>query len=535
MADIYDAVVIGAGHNGLTCACYLAKAGLRVLVLEANENIGGLTVTSEITLPGFHSDLHAFGYQFANLSSAPDELDLNRYGLELLKPEISFAHAFPDGRTVHMYTDPEKTCASIAAHSTHDAEQWRVLFQKWLAAKAAIVATLNNPPRPLSEHIAELERAPGGMDEYRFEMQTLREWTNQWFEHEAIRLFLGAFSLHANVAPDQVGGGQLAWLFDSVIQDYGNKVVQGGMINVAYALARCLQSHGGEIRTSARVTRILIDNGKAVGLRLTNQEEIAVGRLVASTVDPRTLVLDLLGSSVVGKNIARKIKEYEWGDSIMVIYLALSDPLQFIAGEQTARASYVHCTPPSLEYVAQMFVEARAGLLPTRPVMVVCNDYTADPSRVPAGKGLIKILVKCVPYEIRGDASNKIAGRTWDSVKEQYADHVLDLLSEKYIPNLKTSILKRVVHSPVDQERMISSAVHGTELQGAFLPYQTGAMRPIPELAQYRTPIQNVYLCGSSSHPGPGVSFMPGRNAAQVILNDLELDFDGVVSRTSLQ
>jgi beta-carotene ketolase (CrtO type) len=121
----------------------------------------------------------------------------------------------------------------------------------------------------------------------------------------------------------------------------------------------------------------------------------------------------------------------------------------------------------------------------------------------------------------------------WDDAKEQYADRVIDLLSEQYIPNLKPSILKRVVHSPVDQERMISSAVHGTELQGAFLPYQSGAMRPIPELAQYRVPIPNVYLCGSGSHPGPGVSFMPGRNAAQVIFADLGLDFTSIARRTN--
>jgi phytoene dehydrogenase-like protein len=227
--------------------------------------------------------------------------------------------------------------------------------------------------------------------------------------------------------------------------------------------------------------------------------------------------------------IAHKIEEYEWGDSIMVIYLALSGPLDFKAGEETAHACYVHCTPPSLEYVAQMFVEARAGLLTAGPAMVVCNDYMADPTRVPPGMGLIKILVKCVPYEIRGDATGKIAARNWDRAKEPYADHVIDLLTEHYIPNLKASILKRVVLSPLDQERLISSAVHGTELQGAFLPYQTGAMRPIPELAQYRAPIPNVYICSAGSHPGPGVSFMLGRNAAQVIFRDLGLNFKSVV------
>ena len=133
-----------------------------------------------------------------------------------------------------------------------------------------------------------------------------------------------------------------------------------------------------------------------------------------------------------------------------------------------------------------------------------------------------------MPYEIRGDVTRKIAAQNWKAAKELYADHVIDLLTEQYIPNLKARILKRIVHSPVDQERMVSSAVHGTELQGAFLPYQSGAMRPIPELGHYRTPVPNVYLCGAGSYPGPGVSFMPGRNAAHVIFTDLGLDFGSV-------
>lgn len=529
MPHPYDAIVIGAGHNGLTCACYLARAGLRVLVLEANENIGGLTITDEITLPGFYSDLHAFGYQFANLSPAPLELELDGHGLELMTPEISFAHAFSTGQTIRMYKNLEQTCASIATHSTHDAERWRALFGRWVAAKDAICAGLNAPPRSPSQHLAELERTPDGLDDYRFETQTMRAWTAQWFELETVRLFLGTFSVHANVAPDDVGGGQLAWLFDSVIQDFGNRVVKGGMVNVPRALARFLQGHGGTIQTQARVSRILIEQGKAVGVRLSDGEEISAGQLVASTVDPRTLVVDLLGKAVVGELMTRKIERYEWGDSIMVIYLALSGPLEFKAGEETAHACYVHCTPPSLEYIAQMFVEVRAGLLLALPVMVVCKDYTVDPSRVPPGKGLIKILVKCVPYEIRGDAKGEIVAQNWKAAREPYADRVIDLLEEHYIANLKSRILKRIVHSPVDQERMISTAVHGTELQGAFVPYQTGAMRPIPELGHYRTPVPNVYLCGAASYPGPGVSFMPGRNAARVILDDLGLDFDRAV------
>jgi beta-carotene ketolase (CrtO type) len=519
----HDAIVIGAGHNGLTCACYLARAGLSVLVLEANDEIGGLTVTQEITRPGFHSDLHAFGYQFASLSPAPDELELARYGLELLHPDVAFAHLFPDGRSVRMHADVALTCASIAALSDHDAEQWRTLFGQWAEAEPAIRDALNHAPRPASEQLAELESRPGGLEQYRFSLQSLRSWSREQFDDEHIRLFLGAFSLHANVAPDEVGGGQLAWLFDSIIQRYGNRIVKGGMGRVADVLASALADHGGEIRTNARVAEIVVEDGGATGVRLDDGELVPAGRLVVSNVDPRTLALDLLGRDVVGDAIADKIDHYEWGDSIMVIYLALDEPLEFRSDDDVGHACYVHCTPPSLEYVAQMFAQVRAGALPAGPVMVVCNDGAADPSRVPDGKGLVKVLVKCVPYEICDDATGQITARDWDGAKEAYADHVMHVLARDYVKNLDDAVLARVVHSPHDQERLISSAVRGTELQGAFLPYQSGAMRPVPELAGYRAPVPNVYLCCSGSHPGPGVSFMPGRNAAQVILADLGL------------
>jgi phytoene dehydrogenase-like protein len=356
-------------------------------------------------------------------------------------------------------------------------------------------------------------------------VQSLRSWAGEQFVDEHVRLFLGAFALHANVAPDEVGGAQLAWLFDSIIQEFGNRIVAGGMAGVPRALARALAEHGGEIRTGARVTEIVVDDGRATGVRLADGEVVPVGKVVASNVDPRTLALDLLGRAVVGDAIADKIEHYEWGDSIMVIYLALDEPLEFRAGDAVASACYVHCIPPSLESVAQMFAEVRAGALPAAPAVIVCNDAAADPSRAPAGKGLVKLLVKCVPYEIRDDASGTTTARDWDGAKEAYADHVMAMLARDYVTNLDTAVLTRVVHSPVDQERHISSAVRGTELQGAFLPYQSGAMRPVPELGQYRAPIANVYLCCSGSHPGPGVSFMPGRNAAQVIHADLGLAF----------
>jgi phytoene dehydrogenase-like protein len=177
-----------------------------------------------------------------------------------------------------------------------------------------------------------------------------------------------------------------------------------------------------------------------------------------------------------------------------------------------------------------IYLQYRGGLLPAAPTIVSWNDSAIDPSRAPAGKALMKFVVLSVPYVITGDATGKVPARAWDEAREPYADYLIDLITANYIPGLKPKILKRVANSLVDISRKIISAVRGTLGQGAFLPYQSGAQRPISELGQYKTPVPNAYLCSSGSHPGPGVSMAPGRNAAQVIFGDLGLDFTRAIS-----
>ena len=183
-------------------------------------------------------------------------------------------------------------------------------------------------------------------------------------------------------------------------------------------------------------------------------------------------------------------------------------------------------TPAPLPWtVFREFHQARCGLLPQTPFALICNDSAVDPSRVPPGKGLMKLVVQPVPYVIKGDMAGKIKGTGWNEVKELFADRVVDMITRHYIPGFRDRIVKRVVHSPQDIESLLPSAIQGTITHGAFLPYQIGAMRPIPELGNYRSPVLNVYLCGSGSHPGPGVTMAPGRNAAKIIYQDLGLDF----------
>ncbi len=486
MSTQYDAVVIGAGHNGLTCACYLAKAGLKVLVLERYHDIGGMTITEELTLPGFRSDVHASGYQLANLSPVPGELELAKHGLEVIEPDIVYAHAFPDGRVLAVSRDLEKTIENIGRFSKKDAEACRGLFERYRAAKDDIVASLFSPPPSFSGEAAALKRTPGGMDEYRFGLQSMRSWCDETFESEEVKCLFGAFSLFMGHAPDDAGGAELPWLFGSVLQDVGNNLVRGGMHNVSLALAGYLGSLGGEIRTSAGVEKILVSSGQATGVRLENGEEITATRLVASSVDPGQLVLRFLGEEVVGPGITRKMERYEWGDSAFVIYAALDGPVEYEAGPEAGATAHVHLTPASLDPLAQGTVECRGGELPATPLIVSWNDSVIDPSRAPEGKHLKKFVVLSVPYEIKGDATGRISGRSWDEVKEEYADYIIDMVSADYMPDLKTKILKREAHSPRDLERKLSSAVHGTICHGAMLPYQTGAMRPIPEMGHYR-------------------------------------------------
>ncbi len=519
----YDAIVVGAGHNGLTCACYLARAGLRALILDQYHTVGGMATTEELTLPGFRSDVHAFGFQFANLSPVPEELGLANFGLELIRPEINYSHVFPGGGIISMHRQVEDTVASIGRYSKADGETWRCLASDFVQAKDDIARWMNSPPTSLADEIDKMVLRPGGMDEYRAGLQSVRSWGLEHFEREETRLFIGAWACHVGLAPDDVGGGHLAWLFAALIQDLGNRAVKGGMHHLPLALAGYLRSQGGEIRTGARVSKILVEHGRATGVRLTTGEEIALTSegVIASNVDPRQLIVDFLGEENVGGELVAKMRRYEWGDAYMVIYLALDAPITYEAGPDAEAGAYVHATAPSLEYLARIYTECRSGQLPAYPFVVMLNDSTIDPSRCPAGKAVMKLLVHNVPYEIRGDATGKIHGRTWDAVKEPYADYLIDYLTETYAPTLKRNILKRVVHSPVDMERLMVSAVHGTVTHGATLPYQIGSMRPLPELARYRAPIPNVYLCGSGSHPGAGITMAPGRNAAQVMLSDL--------------
>src|SRR5437763_2986020 len=358
MPKIYDAIVIGAGHNGLTCACYLAKVGLKVLVLEQYQTVGGMTVTEEETLPGFWSDIHASGYQLANLSPVPRELGLlDRY--EIIEPDIPFSHAFPTGDIISVHRDIEKTVADIARYSVKDAARWRVLMNRFLVEKDAITEAMFSPPPSFPVAAADFAASPAGMDAYRFSMQSVRSWANQTFEAEATKTLFGSFATFLGASPDDAGGAELGWLFASVLQNAGNNLVKGGMNRVTLALAEHLQAHGGEIRTNVRGEKVLGDAKRATAVRLAGGEEIPVGKLIVSNVDPRNLVVDLLGAGMVGQEIVDKMQQYEWGDSVFVIFVALARPINYRAGPAASQSAHVYLCEPSIVLLERPYLSCR--------------------------------------------------------------------------------------------------------------------------------------------------------------------------------
>jgi beta-carotene ketolase (CrtO type) len=292
----------------------------------------------------------------------------------------------------------------------------------------------------------------------------------------------------------------MSYLFSTVMQDGGNNVVKGGFGNLPQALAKYLESKGGRIMTNAGVEKILIDKeqGRAVGVRFDNGKMIEVKRVVASSTDPSTLILDLIGEDYVEERVARRIKKMEWGDATMEVYLALDERAQYYAGTEVTQFAQIHFSEPTLDYFSKIYYECRGGKLPSEPLPIMSNDSVCDPSRVLMGKHLIKFLILNVPYKIKNDITVSTAKANsnridWNYVKEEYGDHIIDIMAKKYIPNLKKAILKRVMLSPVDFESRSTTSKYGTLSCGAVLPYQKSSMRPIPELANYRVPAISTY------------------------------------------
>ncbi|PZO78085.1 MAG: dehydrogenase [Mesorhizobium amorphae] len=514
----YDAVIIGAGHNGLACAAHLAKRGWRVGVFEGAARPGGAVKTLELTAPGFRHDWAAMnlslfaGSPFNKAYGA----ELSAHGLAFSPVSDCFATAFPDGRWLGVSNDLETTTARIAAFSERDAATWRTLAADFPARAATLFGILGSPmkKRAIARNLFNTLRGQGfagSRDLLRFLLQSPRAWLDETFESPAVKAMLGAWGMHLDFAPDIAGGALFPYLEGMANQSFGMALGQGGAGGMIEALAALVKAHGGTIECNARVEAVETSGSKATGIRLADGRRITASRAVIGGIAPRALQT-LLPAGTGDTGFDRRMRDFRHAPGTMMIHLALDD-LPAWPDAALRRFAYVHLAP-SLDAMALAYAQAQAGLLPAEPVVVVGQPTAVDPSRAPQGKHVLWLQVRVVPAAIQGDASNTTPSRDWTEAREQYAEHVLSLV-ERYAPGLREKIIARRVVSPLDLETENPNLVGGDQICGSHHLSQNFLFRPATGFADWRTPVPNLFLTGAATWPGAGVGAGSGFMLAQ--------------------
>lgn len=510
----FDGIVIGAGPNGLTCAAYLARAGLRVAVVEGNKEIGGGTVTAEVTLPGFRHNLHSNSHSLGNGPVARD-LELERYGLKYIYPEVQHAMAFRDGTGICIHQEPEKTAASLARFSRRDADRYLELNEKFGVRMRPLFIQLTYSPPLTMEELRSRIRGPLGEEMLSYMKLSLYEAVEQNFAHERVRCAFKCF-LHSNALENAPNMGFYFLRLIARLRRSG--YAMGGADALPRALARVIEECGGTVIRGSHVEEIVVREKRASGVRLRNGQLVEASRFIASSADaPQTV--RMAGEEHFGKEISEKVMRYEWpGHSLATLHLALNEAPHYRAAEFDAdidRASNLFIGADTSEEIEKTFESIKAGEL---PAFWIGNGscYTLyNPTMAPPHKHTA-FWWPFAPY-----AFSQGGAGAWEERKEEISEMILAEW-RSYAPNLgRRNVLATYLFTPLDIERHCINMVRGSHHVGAYLPTQIGALRPIPELAYYRTPVDGLYLCGSSSHPGGSVSGAPGYNAANIICQDL--------------
>jgi phytoene dehydrogenase-like protein len=525
----YDAIVIGAGHNGLVTACYLARAGRRVLVLERRYVVGGACVTEE-AFPGFKVSTAAYVNSLFNTAIVRD-LKLAAYGYEALPRDPSSFTPFPDGRSLLIGSDADLTRKEIAKFSASDAERYPQ-YEAMLERVAAVVEpTLTMaPPDLLKPRVGDLRTlfslgrsfrrlGDGTGDAVEILTGAARPILDRWFESEELKGTLATDAVIGAMASPSMPGTAYV-LFHHVMGESGGKrgvwaYVRGGMGGLTQALAAAARDLGAEIRCDAEVERILVRDGRAVGVALAGGDEYHAP-IVASNADARVTFLRLLDRSALPEAFVADVERISYASASLKINVALAELPDFRALPGTAPAPQhrgtIHICPDQ-DYIERAFDDAKYGRPSAEPVLECTIPSVVDPTVAPPGRHLMSIFVQYAPYEL-SDGS-------WDDNREAFADRCFDVLDE-YAPNFKSAVLDRQVLTPLDLERVFN-LTGGNIFQGAMTPNQLFAFRPVPGYARYRTPIRGVFLCGAAAHPGGGVMGTPGLNAAREILRHRRL------------
>ena len=526
-----DIVLVGAGHNGLICAAYLAIAGLSVRVIEAAEVIGGGTATAELTLPGFQHDPFSTGHFgfMANPAWADGELPLAQHGLRYLAPDPVLVLPIEGGDSITLWHDQRRTAAEFARFSIRDAEAWHQLCADWVELEPTYYGMMSAAPAApgesaavslLKETVGRARSVLGKMSPVRAAMMGLlaarsaTEVINERFEHPEVRRLMLWLVGAIGQPIDRPGTGMMAVAVPALWGKYSWVNAVGGSAALPRALGEIIRAHGGDILTSAPVDGIIVEGDRAVGVRLVDGRSYRARRAVISSMHV-TALPRLLPDVDLPQAFSRKLESWEGGPSAFNVHLAVPQ-------NQTVRTRFGTVQPVLTGTLTQsgimrQLADVEAGRLSSDGLWLLAACSSAiDPSRAPAGKGVIK-LTTLAPYALDGDPAN------WDAVKDDYADRLVEIyagLVEGFRPGDE---LGRAVMSPLDIERANSNFFGGSPQAGVMLGHQAGYNRPAAGWASYRMPVAGLYQTGASTHPGGAVTGWPGRNAARAVMEDLQM------------
>ncbi|MEM6401472.1 MAG: beta-carotene ketolase CrtO [Cyanobacteria bacterium P01_D01_bin.116] len=535
----YDVVIIGAGHNGLVCAAYLLKAGYTVALLEKRAVPGGAATTEELLpkeAPGFKFNLCAIDHEFIHLGPVVEELELEKYGLEYLDCDPVVFCPHPDGKYFLGHKSLDKTCAEIARYSQRDAVKYKEFTEYWERALSAMIPMFNAPPKSILDiagnydisKIKDLFSVIGSpsktLDFVRNMLASGEDILNEWFDSEFLKAPLARLCAELGAPPSQktlaIGAIMMAMRHNP-----GMARPRGGTGALTQALVNCVTSKGGVILTEQHVEKVLIDDGKAVGVRVAGGKEYRAKEAVISNIDAKRLfirMIDKSDSDAADPDLHERLKRriVNNNETILKIDLALNEPLCFEHHEH--KDEYLVGSiliADSVHHVEQAHSLCTLGQIPDEnPSMYAVLPSYRDPSLAPPGKHTLWIEF-FAPYQIKDANGTGLNGTGWtDELKNKVADRVIDKLAD-YAPNVKDATIARAVESPAELGERLG-AYKGNYYHIDMTLDQMIFFRPLPEIANYKTPIEQLYLTGAGTHPGGSISGMPGRNCARVFLQN---------------
>jgi phytoene dehydrogenase-like protein len=491
----HDAIVVGSGVNGLACAALLARAGWDVCVLERNDWFGGAIRTAEITAPGFRHDVFSAWHPLWVGGPAHAQLadDLARHGLEYVNTDLPTATLFPDGESVFLHRTADENAAELG-------DEWTRMLEGFfpnadLAFGILGIELASRQALALAWKAYRRFGRRGAIDFAGSLLVSARDWLDATFADRRAKGLLAPWVLHTGLGPDDATSGYMAQVIAVAVQEGGMPIPVGGGAKLADALVALIREHGGTCELEADVERVVVQGGRAAGVR-TSERELRARRAVICNVTPTQLHERLL---------ARPASPFRYGRSEMQIHFALSEPPRWDGDERLARTAIVHLTP-GLDGVSRAVNEATRGLLPEEATVVVGQPLTMDTSRAPAGAGLLWIQLQELPWEMKDE------GAWTEGLRERYADRIQARLA-RHIPNLESSILARTALSPADLQAANVNLVHGDPYGGALTLDQSFLWR-----ARHKTDVDRLWLVGASTHPGPGLGGGSGALVARQLL-----------------